>query len=185
METGFINKLKKKVSMNDKFNSEQDILSRLESFTKERNRVSYREFEQFLQEVDSSLSPNCLYEILNFSCEQLGFWESEWFFSPVNSPNTQAEIEMEGWKILWSGLFDTVVESTPITKELLESNQNLKLLQHTLVRGVEYNKTKSFRKILAPILSEFSFILNKIGLHGFARVVYGWGLFPKGTIGRP
>jgi len=171
--------------MNDKSIPEKDILTRLGSFAKDRMGVPYHEFEKFLKEGDSSIPVDSLHEVLNFACDQLGFWQAEWLFSPVNSPNTQAQTEMQGWEILWDGIFATFVENVPNIKEPLEREQNLKLLQHLLRRGVEYNEAKPFRKIAATILSRLSFMLNKLGLHGIANDLYEWGLYPKGTVARP
>jgi hypothetical protein len=171
--------------MNDKPSAERDLLTSLDSLANGRMGVSYREFERVLRDGDASIPVTCLHQVLNIACDQLGFWQAEWLFSPAHSPNTPAKTEMEGWQILWRGIFDTLVENVPSTKDPLEREQNLKLLQHSLRRGVEYNETKPFRKIAATILSQASFVLNKIGLHSIANDLYAWGLYPKGTVARP
>lgn len=171
--------------MDDKSNLEHDFMTHMESFAKERMGVPYREFERVLREGGASIPVTCLHQVLNLACDQLGFWQAEWLFSPAHSPNTLAKTEMEGWQMLWRGIFDTLVENVQSTKDMLEQERNLKLLQHSLRRGVEYNETKHFRKISAPILSQVSFVLNKIGLHSIANDLYAWGLYPKGTVARP
>ncbi len=171
--------------MDDKSNSERDLMTRLESFAKERTGVPFREFERVLREGNAPIPVSCLHQVLNFTFDQLGFWQAEWLFSPAHSPNTLAKSEMEGWQILWRGIFDALVENVPSAKDQLEQEQNLMLLRHSLKRGVEYNKTRPFRKMVAIILSQVSFVLNKIGLHSIANNLYSWGLYPKGTVARP
>jgi hypothetical protein len=147
--------------------------------------VSYLVFERLLREGNASIPVSQLHQVLNFACDQMGVWEVEWFFSPAHSPNTIAKTEMEGWRILWQRIFNTLVENVPATRDLLEQEQQLKLLQHSLRRGVEYNKTKPFRKLTASLLSRASFVFDKIGFHSIARNLYAWGLYPKGTVARP
>jgi hypothetical protein len=171
--------------MNDKPSAEHDLLIRLNSLANGCTGVPYREFIRILREGDASIPVTCLHQVLNLACDQLGFWQAEWLFSSAHSPNTLAKAEMEGWQILWRGIFDTLVENVPSTKDLLEQEQNLKLLQHSLQRGVEYNGKRPFRKIAAIMLSLVSFVLNKIGLHSLANDLYAWGLYPKGTVARP
>ena len=178
-------KVKEEIRMDDKANSGNDLMTRLESFAKERMGVPYREFERVLRECDTSITVACLNQVLKLACDQWGFWEAEWLFSPAHSPNTLAKTEMEGWKALWRGSLDTLVETVPNVKDLLEQEQNLVVFGHSLRRAIEYNKTKPFRKIAAPMLSKLSIVLNKIGLHSIANDLYSWGLYPKGTVARP
>ncbi len=171
--------------MNDEPAPESDLLVRLESLTNRSMGVSYRDFERLLREGNASIPVSHLHQVLNFACDQMGFWEAEWFFSPAHSPNTVAKIEMEGWRILWQGIFNILVENVPDTRDLLEQEQQLRLFGHSLRRGVEYNETKPFRKLTAIVLSQASFVFNKIGFHSIARNLYAWGLYPKGTVARP
>ncbi|PKN65432.1 MAG: hypothetical protein CVU57_09950 [Deltaproteobacteria bacterium HGW-Deltaproteobacteria-15] len=171
--------------MNTDPSSESDLLSRLGALTSGCMGVQYLEFERILREGDSSIPLTSLHQVLNLACDQLGFWQAEWLFSPADTPNTVAKTEMEGWQIMWRGIFDTLVENVPGTKDSLEREQNLKLLQHSLQRGVEYNQTRPVRKIAAAIFSQVSFALNKVGLASSARGLYEWCLYPKGTVARP
>lgn len=172
--------------MNDERSSNPDFLTRLESLANGRTRVPYREFESLLKELgNASIPVSHLHQVLNFTSDQLGLWEAQWLFSPAHSPNTLAKTEVEGWRILWQALFDSLAEKVPDTRALLEREQQLRLLQHSLERGVEFNKTKPLRKVTAIVLSQASFVLNKIGLRGIARNLYAWGLYPKGTVARP
>jgi hypothetical protein len=172
--------------MNDEPSSNPDFLTRLESLANGRTRVPYREFESLFKELgNASIPVSHLHQVLNFTSDQLGLWEAQWLFSPAHSPNTLAKTEVERWRILWQALFDSLAEKVPDTRALLEREQQLRLLQHSLQRGVEFNKTKPLRKVTAIVLSQASFVLNRIGLHGIARNLYAWGLYPKGTVARP
>ena len=133
-------KVKEEIRMDDKANSGNDLMTRLESFAKERMGVPYREFERVLRECDTSITVACLNQVLKLACDQWGFWEAEWLFSPAHSPNTLAKTEMEGWKALWRGSLDTLVETVPNVKDLLEQEQNLVVFGHSLRRAIEYNK---------------------------------------------
>jgi hypothetical protein len=171
--------------MNDEPGSECDLLAQLESLMNRSIGVSYRDFEGLLREGNASITVSHWHQVLNFACDQMGFWEAEWFFSPAHSPNTVAKIEMEGWRILWQVIFDILVENVPETKDLLEREQQLRLFEHSLRRGVEYNKTRPLRKLTASVLSQGSFVFKKVGFHSIARNLYAWCLYPKGTVARP
>jgi len=172
--------------MNDDPSADRDFLARLESLTNRHTGVPYRDFASLLKELGNSSMPvSDLHQVLNFTSDQLGLWEAQWLFSPAHSPNTLAKTEAEGWRILWQALFDSLAEKVPDTRALLEREQQLRLLHHSLERGVEFNKTRPLRKVTAIVLSQVSFVLNKIGLHGIARNLYAWGLYPKGTVARP
>ncbi len=171
--------------MNEGPSAEREFLTRVDSLANGCMGVPYREFERILREGDASISVASLHRVLNLACDQFGSWQAEWLFSPAHSPNTVAKTEMQGWEILWRRIFDTLVENVPSTKDPLEREQNLKLLQHSLQRGVEYNETRPCRKIAVTILSQVSFAVNKIGLHSLAKHLYEWCLYPKGTVARP
>jgi hypothetical protein len=171
--------------MNDESGSERDLLARLESLADRNIGVSYRDFERLLKEGNASILVSQLREVHKFACDQMGFWAAEWFFSPAHSPNIVAKTEMEGWQILRQGSFDALVENVLNIRDLLEKEQQLRSLHDSLRRGAEYNETKPFRKLTAIVLSEASFVFDKIGFHSIARKLYTWGLYPKGTVARP
>jgi len=171
--------------MNDEPGSECDLLARLECLANRSMGMSYRDFERLLREGNASIPVSHLNQVHNFACDQLGFWMAEWSFSPAHSPNTVAETETEGWQILCQEIFNTLVENYPDISDLFEQRRKLILLQHSLRRAVEYNKTKPFRKLTAIMLSQASFVFNKIGFHSIARNLYAWCLYPKGTVARP
>jgi len=165
---------------------DRNFLVRLETLADGRTGVPYRDFEGLLKELgNGSIPVSHLHQVLNFTCDQLGLWEAEWLFSPAHSPNTVAKTEMEGWRIIWQAFFDLLVEKVPDTRALLEREQELRLLQPSLKLGVEYNETKPLKKVTAIVLSQASFVLNKIGFHRIATNLYVWGLYPKGTVARP
>jgi len=81
--------------MNDNPSVERDLLTRLDFLANGSMGMSYREFERVLRDGDASIPVTCLHQVLNIACDQLGFWQAEWLFSPAHSPNTLAKTEME------------------------------------------------------------------------------------------
>jgi hypothetical protein len=171
--------------MNDELGSIPDILGQLESMTNKGQGVSHQDFERLLEEGSASIPVSRANQLLDFAGDQVGFWEAEWLFSPAHSPNTNAKTEMEGWRLLWQALLESLSETVPDIRELTEKTQQLKILQHHSQRGLEFNETKPFRKYTAPVLSKLSLALNKIGLRSIAKNLYVWSLYPKGTVARP
>jgi hypothetical protein len=154
-----------------------DLLERLASLSKEGQGVSIQDFMPILDNLPVNVSLHDWHVITNFVSKQLNFWEAEWLFSWEHSPNTKAQAETEGWKLICKNKLPTSID-------LIDRRHDLILLNHSLKRAVDYNESSAFRKFKAKVLSEASFKFDKIGLRWFASYLYATALYPKGTVGR-
>ena len=93
---------------------DNELLAQLELLAKESKGVSYNEFthllKRLLKEEEDIAFCN---KVCDFACNQLGFWEAEWWFSSASAPNNVANTEVEGWQILYQTFFDALVERGP------------------------------------------------------------------------
>ena len=146
---------------------------------------SYSDFERVLKENKQENIPiKQLQELMVLISNQMGYWESEWFFSPQHTPNEIAKSEIEGWEKIWETCFTKIVESVPNISELIITQHNLTKLQYSLSRRVKFNKLKPLEKFSTYVLSKVAFFMNNLGLHGAAERIYTASLYPKGTMGR-
>ena len=107
-------------------NAGHGLLAQLEILANGRTRVPCRDFEHMLnKEENASIPVSDLHKFLNFACDQLGVWQTDWLFSPVHFPNSVAKTEMEEWRILWQAFFNNLVEQFPDTRDLLERDNVL------------------------------------------------------------
>jgi hypothetical protein len=171
--------------MKDEPVSIRDLLVRLESITNKDKGFFYQDLERLLKEGSASIPVPYANQLLDFAGDQIGFWEAEWLFSPAQSPNTEAKTEMEGWRLLWQALLESLSETVPSIRELSEKKEQLRTLQHQLQGGLAYNETRPIRKYTVPVLSKVALALNKIGFRRISTSLYVWGLYPKGTVARP
>jgi len=165
--------------------SDDDLMAQLEVLANKDGGVHFPDFAHLIVDGQPEMTLSECYEIFNFSCDQLGFWQAEWWFSPVDSPCHTADLEVKGWEILCQNLFNSLVEQIPDQRADLEKGKQQRVLLHSLTRRVEYNKGKPFIQLTAIVLSKMSFIFNRLGFRRIARNLYERGLYPKGTIARP
>jgi len=163
---------------------DHDLMTQLEVLANKGGGVRFPDFARMIVDGQAEMTLSECYETFNFACDQLGFWEAEWCFSPVNSPNHTAELEVKGWEILCQNLFNSLLEHIPDQRADLEKGKQQRLLLPSLTRRVEYNEGKRFTQLTAFVLSEVSFMFNRLGFRRIARSLYQRGLYPKGTIGR-
>lgn len=162
-----------------------DLTERLSLLSKNSRGVSCQDFKCVLTEMPTSDIPiDAWYKITNFTSEQLGFWEAEWFFSWAHSPNTNAQSEMQEWKVVCRACLDALKDKIPTAVDQLEKQHDLIVLRYSIKRAADYNESTPFRKFKATALSTTSFKLNNIGFHRFASYLYALALYPKGTVGR-
>jgi hypothetical protein len=163
-----------------------ELLTRLEQLTGESKGLSSREFLRLMKEDgNTSIPTSQLSKGYRFAYDQLAFWQAEWSFSRADSPDSVAKIEVECWEILCRSFFDSLVEIIPDQQEKIEGLQGKILLHHAMRRRLEYNEGKTFRNLTARLLSEISFVFNRLGLSSIARNLYARALYPKGTVARP
>jgi hypothetical protein len=77
----------------------KELLSHLKSLAIKESCVTFEHFEQLRNETpEKTMTPAQLHEFINFVSDQVGIWQTKWFFSSSNSPNTAAKIESEQWE---------------------------------------------------------------------------------------
>ena len=163
--------------------TENDIIVRLESLSHGKTGVSCRDFKGLIKEF-GDLPVAHLEQVITFAADQLGYWESEWMFSPMDSPSKTAVAECEDWRQIWRVCFEALSEQVPDAGELLEHKQTLISLQHAIRRRSDYNRSRTLEKIVTTILGKTSIGLNTLGFKSIAERLYVYALFPKGTVGR-
>ncbi len=165
--------------------SDHDLMAQLEVLANKGGGVHFPDFARLIVDGSAEITVSECWEIFQFACDQLGFWEAEWSFSLIDSPNHSAELEVNGWEILCRNLFNSLVEQMPDQQSLLEKSKHQTVLLHLLTRRVEYNEGKPFTKLTAFVLSKMSFIFKRFGFHRIGVNLYERGLYPKGTVARP
>ncbi len=71
----------------NKNKNETDLIIQLETLIKDTKNIPYKEFGRIFKENGNIPIPLIqFHEIMNFACEQLGFWQTELLFSPAQSP---------------------------------------------------------------------------------------------------
>jgi len=163
--------------------SGRDITACMRNLSNGTKGVSYQDFERVVREM-GDITVSELKEVVTFATDQFGFWQTEWLFSPANSPNAVAATEIDGWKLLCRVFTEKLVKKVPEVKGLLDRQQSLTLLQHNIERRVSYNKTRPLERLFTLVLAKTSFALNKIGFASIAQKLYECSLYPKGTVGR-
>ena len=175
--------------MNDqkKDNFESDILEILQNLTKEKKGVSYKTFSSVSKKMREvkEISPTLLNEVAQFASKQFCYWEVEWFFSALDSPEVAVrEEETEAWRGIWEICLKELVEVVPKVKEQLEEAHKLGELRQTISRRVDYNATRPLQRFFSHVLTTTSQYLNKIGIRGISLRLSKAALYPKGTVGR-
>jgi len=163
--------------------SDRDITARMRNLSNGTKGVPLRDFERVIGEL-GDITVSELKEVVYFATEQFGFWEAEWLFSPAHRPNTVAQAEIDGWKLVCRVLTEELVKKVPEVRELSEKRQTQILLRHSLERRINYNKTKPLERLFALVFSTISIALYRLGFTSIAQKLYSYSLYPKGTVGR-
>lgn len=171
--------------VNNQEHTESKIPEILASITQNDSRISCSKFEEILKnEIEENISPGALHELLKFISNQCGYWMANWHFSNQITPDLNAKAEHEKWDQLWQASASSLVESVSIPLDQLQQEHNLSVLQESLQRRVDFNKSNSIERLLTSIYSFFAIQLNKLGFRAIANNIYTKSLYPKGTVGR-
>lgn len=162
---------------------ESGLLARLESLSKESPSVRHEDFERVLKGFQN-ITVSEWHKIVKFTSEQLGFWDAAMLFAPAISPNSVAEAEVTGWKMISEVCIKALVDQVPQIQAAVERQQRLISASCVVERRMEYNKTRPFQRCMASVLSRLSISLSKIGFNSIAKELYAISLFPPGTVGR-
>lgn len=159
------------------------LVIRLEQHVSEQQGVSYRDYDQILvnHAVEESERLQKIYDLI---CWQLGFWESQWMFSPANAPDTEAAAEYEGWRGYWFECYETLLARDPEQQAQLLGKQRLNSLNQTRKRRAEFNSRSVSDRIGTILLSQAAYVVNKVGMNDSAVKMYARCLYPSGTVGR-
>jgi len=173
--------------MNDRrsVDPEKDLIKRVKSLSNGETGVSYQDFERVVRDnAPSDIKVSGRHEITSFASNQLGHWQAEYFFSMAHDPNSTAQAEMAGWKIICRDCLEALKNRIPLVGDQLEKKHNLIVLQHSLKQAIDHNKSSPLRKFRAAALSRMSFAMDRIGFKSLAMHMYSSSLYPKGTVGR-
>ena len=163
--------------------SKGNLIARMGFLSNGSSGVFCRDFERVLKEM-GNVTISEWGQVVTFATDQLGFWEAEWLFSPEHRPNTVAQAEIDGWKLVCRVLTEELVKKVPEVRELSEKRQTQILLRHSLERRINYNKTKPLERLFALVFSTISIALYRLGFTSIAQKLYSYSLYPKGTVGR-
>ena len=175
--------------MNDqkKDNFESDILEILQNLTKEKKGVSCKTFRSVSKKMGEvkEISPTLLNEVAQFASKQFCYWEVEWFFSALDSPEVAVrQAETEAWRGIWEACQKALVKMVPEVREQLEEKHKIGELKQIISRRVEYNATRPLQRFFSHVLTTTSQYLNKIGIRGISLRLSKAAMYPKGTVGR-
>jgi hypothetical protein len=174
------------VDMNesDGGNAQHDISESIAALLKENAYVSYVDFERVLEEGEEDIPVKQMDEALKFISNQSGLWQAEYFFSPEHSPDENAKQEMDGWGLLWEGCSKAFADYLPDGIDMITRRHNIMVALPSTERRVEFNKNKTFERILTSVFSKSALWINKLGLYSLAVSLMNASMFPKGTVGR-
>ncbi|MBK5275339.1 MAG: hypothetical protein JJE30_09850 [Desulfuromonadales bacterium] len=161
-----------------------DLLQYLQSQKTSSVGVPIKDVSCLLDGRPDNISVTELNELVKFASNQVGIWESEWMFSPSESPHLTAKEESEHWSKLWETWFETLSELIPDMKEQSERLHSLSVIQYQLSKSVDYNKGRPLIKLISVSTAQIAITLNKLGIRGLAQHLYKLALYPKGTVGR-
>jgi hypothetical protein len=165
--------------------NESQVQNALNEYIQRGERIEAEEFQVYLQsDLDEQIKPSDFYLLLKFVSDQCAHWSAEWYFSAQSAPDFHAMEESERWSTLRHGLVSVMEQYVDVSAEELEGQHNLTLLQESMRRRVEYNKSRPTERMYALFSGWVALQLNKIGLRSIANTIYTKSLYPKGSIGR-
>lgn len=163
--------------------SAQDLDALLDMLGQESQDISFHALEQLLDDR-GAVSAGQWRRIASCSASRMGGWESAWMFSPALAPDETAVAEFEGWRRIWNGSCEVLLEQSPELQAELATEQRQQSLRHTRMRRDAYNRTKPGESLSSILYSQAAYVINKLGFNSKAIQLYIKHLYPYGTVGR-
>jgi hypothetical protein len=161
----------------------QSLCELLDLLDTESQEISFWALKQLLGDK-AAVSAEQWRRVASCSACWMGRWESAWMFSPALAPDETAVAEFEGWRQIWNGSRDVLLEQSPELQAELTTEQRLQSLRHTRLQRDEYNRSKPGESLSSILYSQTAYVLNKLGFNTKAIQLYIKHLYPYGTVGR-
>lgn len=130
---------------------------------------------------DATLSMPDVKQIVDFSVEQLGHWQSKWLFSPAAQPDVVAQAETNAWERTWEVFSKILTDNVPEIGTTLRRAKDLTVAAQLLSWRLQM--THGGNALLTGV-SACSQLLNTIGCRNAAHRLYRRALYPAGSVGR-
>lgn len=149
--------------------------------------ISYKKFIENTKQIGEkgkNISIDKFDIIIKFTITQCSFWHIQWLFSPANSPDNNAKLEYQNWKIVFDSFIAELEEKFQGTKEVYIQIIELTDIRYTAEWNMEYNKTRPFRIFLGDFLGTSAAFLGKIGFKQAANKLMFLQFYPEWTVAR-
>lgn len=165
-------------------NSVHWFLSKLDVLSHEESCIPCDQFQQILQNLSGPIPAKDLFQVVDFSANQLGQWQARWLFSSKSAPDIDAARETYAWRVVWEVSLDKLTKSFCDVYDHVSQKKESICFKSLLQKSREYNRDKPLAKLTANLVSRLAFWLNTMGLTTVGTLFYKMALFPPGTLGR-
>jgi len=165
--------------------SKSAFFDSLEAIMRNRKTVALGEFRAAFEKLsEDTLTPNDLHQLVNFATDQYALHQADWLFSSASAPDEEAAAKMEAWDQIWHTLSTELVKQVPAAHGAMSQHHTLIAAQYLLSRKVQLDSPSFLTRLRTYLLSRVAFVLNALGLRAIGRKLYGFALYPNGTVGR-